>query len=355
MRLVSRGLLRLLVVVCVVTSSGVFAASASASQLISNVPNRIDTRSVSIKVNKKGLALLTFKTNGRVQHILARGAINARPPLKGGKQVKFQLDYKGGWGFFHDAKYWKNHFGANICGPYTPDTGTTTTTTTTTEPNPGDYTQGGTPSNTQPEESDALDPRILIYACTTPDGSHWALQSWQRRLRCYGQTNKAYNKVWELRLSHWNTELPKLEIKFDWQTWGTRHYDHLWGQFTYLGKPVFGFKNTKAGAPLDDWGRNVYLETFNSPYGPGWKHENAFLTHRPTGAFCYVVTKHKTASRTFPAGAGEKYRATVVGPGVTPDVTWAGNGPGPYDSVLDAQANAQQRVDLAGDSACQIR
>jgi len=225
MRRTNLGFLRLVVLGCVAASSGFFAASASASQLISNVPNHIDTHSVSIKVNKKGVAALTFKANGRVQHILARGAINARPPLKGGKQVRFQLDYKGGWGFYHDAKYWKNHFGANICGPYTPDTGTTTTTTTTTTTgdNPGDYTQ-----EDKPDKPDALDQRILIYACTTPDGSHWALQSWQRRLRCYGQTNKTYNKVWELRLSHWNTKLPKLEIKFDWQSWGTRHYDHLW-------------------------------------------------------------------------------------------------------------------------------
>jgi hypothetical protein len=346
-----------------VASSGFSAAGASASQLISNVPTRVDTHTSSIKVNKKGLALLTFKANGRVQHILARGAINARSPSKTVKQVRFKLDYKGGWGFFHDAKYWKNHFGRNICGPYKPPANTPPDNTPPpTETNPGDYTQGDdtpqddTPSNTPPEKSYKLDRRILIYACTTPDGSHWALQSWQRRLRTYGGKNKAYNLVWELRLSHWNTELPKLEIKMDWQSWGTRgpndpfgdrHYDHLWGRFTYLGKPVYGFKATRVGAPLDDWGRNVYLDTFKSPYGGGWKHENAFLTHDPTGNFCYVVTKHPP----HPAGIGEKYRATVVGPGVAPDVTWEGPSPGRYDPVLDLQANAQQHLDLAGDSS----
>jgi len=336
MRRASLGFLRLLVVGCVVASSGFFAAKASASQLVSNVATHPEALSARVKVNNRGIAMLTFRSNGRVQHVLARGAINARPPVQDGKQVAFKLDYKGGWGFFRDAKYWKKHFGRNVCGRYTGD---------------DDLDEQGDALDNQ---GDHLDKRILIYACTMPDGSHWAVQSWQRRLRCYGLKNNAYHRVWELRLSHWNTKLAKLDIKLDWQTWFDRHYDHLWGRFTYLGKPVYGFKSAKSGSPLDDWGRNVYFDTFNSIYGPGWKHENAFLTHDPTGNFCYVVAKH--GSR--PAGSGEQYRATVVGPGVTPDVTWTGDEPGEYDPVLDAQANAQQKIDLAGDSArwsCDIR
>lgn len=312
----SRILLRVLIVSCLIASSGILAARASASQLISNVATHKEAATASIKVNRNGIANLSFMKNGRVQHILARGAINALPPTQGGKQVSLKLDYKGGWGFFRDATFWKDRFGANVCGPY---------------------------------EGDPLP--WLIFACTTPDGSNWAVQSWQRRLLCYGRKSPAKNRVWELRLSHWNTELPQLVIHMDWQSWGNRHYDHLWGRFTYLGNPVYGFKSTKAGAPLDTWGRNVYLDTFNSVYGPGWKHENAFLTHDPTGNFCYAVTKHPP----YPAGTGEKYRATVVGPGVTPDVMWTGNSPGPYDPVLDAQANAQEEIDLAGDTHCVIR
>jgi hypothetical protein len=275
--------------------------------------------SASIKVNRRGVALLTFRARGRVHHILARGAINARSPARGRKQVRFKLDYKGGWGFFRDAKYWKKRFGRNVCGPY---------------------------------EGDDLP--WVIDACTMPDGSHWAVQSWQRRLRAYGRSNSAYNRAWEIRLSHWNTDLAVLDIQLDWQSWADRHYDHLWGRYTYLGNPVFGFKSTRAGAPLDDWGRNVYFDTFNSAYGLGWKHENAFLTHDPTGNFCYVVAKHPP----YPAGTGESYRATVVGPGVTPDVMWNGESLGEFDPVLDEQLNAQQQIDLAGDSSrwtCEIR
>jgi len=39
--------------------------------------------------------------------------------------------------------------------------------------------------------------------------------------------------------------------------------------------------------PLDSYGRNVFVDTFGSAYGPGWKRENSFLTHGPGGAFCY--------------------------------------------------------------------
>ncbi len=44
------------------------------------------------------------------------------------------------------------------------------------------------------------------------------------------------------------------------------------------------------------------------------------------------------------------YRATVEGPGVTPDVMWEGNAPGPYDAAADAIAN--QSIAALGDSRC---
>ena len=94
--------------------------------------------------------------------------------------------------------------------------------------------------------------------------------------------------VWELRLSHWTGELPVLTIDTDW-AW--HQWDHLFGTFTYAGQPVFGFKSTPSGEPLDTFGRNIYVDTFNSAYGTGWKRENSFLTHTSTGAFCYASTR----------------------------------------------------------------
>ena len=80
----------------------------------------------------------------------------------------------------------------------------------------------------------------------------------------YGFRPTSAESVVELHLSHWAGELPEFVIKQDWVY---RNYDHLYGWLRYKGTGVYGFKNTKWGAPLDSWGRNVFVDTFNSRYG----------------------------------------------------------------------------------------
>ena len=109
--------------------------------------------------------------------------------------------------------------------------------------------------------------------------------------------------------------------------------------------------------PADGFGRNIYLDTLDSAYGPGWKRENSFLAHRGTGVFCYGLYPHDPypgypAVGRRPAGKGERYRATVVGPGVLPDVTWEGAAPGAYDEALDRQLVEQQRAVYGNDPLC---
>ena len=72
----------------------------------------------------------------------------------------------------------------------------------------------------------------------------------------------------------------------------------------------------------------------------------SFLAHNPTGDFCYSVNPHGA----HPAGKGARYRATVIGPGVTPDVSWVGAAPGAYDKSMDAVANAA--IAQLGDKLC---
>ena len=91
--------------------------------------------------------------------------------------------------------------------------------------------------------------------------------------------------------------------------------------------------------PLDSFGRNLYVDTLNSAYGSGWKRENSFLTQKRTGAFCYGFFPH--GSR--PIGKGARYRATIIGPGVTPDIFWESKAPGAYNAALDLVANAAIR------------
>lgn len=276
------------------------APAASASQLIDR-----NARLVSFVVDGKGEALITYRVGGKLRRVLAWGAINAIAPSRSRPQVAFKLDYAGGWGKYH-SDYWRTFKG--VCGRY-----------------------GGPPLAWE------------VAACKAPDGSYWALQSWQRLLPNYGAAPTPAQNAWELRLSHWTGNLPALAVMVDW-AW--KRWDHLFGTFLYGGAPVYGFRSTASGQPLDSFGRNVYVDTFDSAYGPGWRRENSFLTHTGTGAFCYSFNPHGS----HPAGKGEKYRATVEGPGVTPDVMWQRRAPGPYDSRLDAAANQLER-DL-DDPAC---
>ncbi len=273
-------------------SAAVLAGGAVASDLIDR-----NATGVELQVNAKGEALLTYRAGGETKNVLAWGAVNAIMPTQTREQVKFTLDYAGGW-----KKYRRNVATTfqNRCAAY---------------------------------DGPAL--QWLVTACKAPDGSYWALQSWQRMLPNYGVKPSAEEAAWELRLSHWTGPLPVLEVTTNW---AYRRYDHIFGRFTYLGQPVHGFRSTSSGRPLDTFGRNLYVDTYSSVYGSGWRRENSFLTHTDTGAFCYGLFEHQNGSDR-PAGNGQKYRATVIGPGVTPDVMWQGEAPGTYDKSLDLQQN----------------
>jgi len=129
---------------------------------------------VSLSVNDKGEALITYTAEGQVKHVLAWGAVNAIAPAPGRQQVAFHLDYAGGWGKYHTT-YWKTFHGS--CGAY---------------------------------DGPAL--AWLVVACKAPDGSYWALQAWQRGLPNYGVAPTGMQGQWELRLSHFTGALPVLKL-----------------------------------------------------------------------------------------------------------------------------------------------
>jgi hypothetical protein len=294
---------RLSAFVAVALTAIVLPAGAAASQLIDR-----GAKGVTLQVNDQGMALLTYRAGGKSKHVLAWGAINAIAPTTTRTQVAFKLDYSGGWGTFR-KDVWKTF--QDACQPYT-----------------------------GPEL------QWFVVGCDAPDGSFWALQAWQRALPNYGQTPTMQDTLPDLRLSHWTGDIAQLNIKLDW---AYHRYDHLYGTFTYDGAPVFGFHVTPQGAPLDTYGRNVYVDTHDSAYGTGWRRENSFLTHNPTGSFCYGFYTHGAR----PAGNGDAYRATIIGPGVTPDVYWESQAIGPYNRDQDLVANDEQRAFMsAGDRLC---
>jgi hypothetical protein len=311
-----------LVVLPLALAGLVLASAASAAQLVDR-----NATGVQIRVNPKGEALLTYHKSGAVKHVLVWGAVNALTPQQGTQQVKFKLDYAGGWGKYHTL-YWKTFKGS--CGPYD--------------------------GPTLPD---------VVAACTAPDGSYWAAQSWPQPLPDLGfdPWTAALRAKW-LEISHWTGDVARLETGMDW-VYGGR-FQGLFGRYTYRGQPVYGFGTTHFGAPTDGFGRLIYLDTHDSVYGPGWHRENSFVPHNPTGAFCYgfypfdpTVGGYKhppgwTARRG--PGTGDQYRLFAEGPGVTPDVSVLVPPLHPYDAgnPADVQLKQQQSAVLAsyGDRLC---
>lgn len=288
-----------------------FAGGANASQLVDR-----NAQGIRLAVNARGEALLTYRAHGRMKHVLAWGAVNARHPTSGRPQVRFRIDYSG------RGRYWLSFTGQ--CRRY-----------------------------------DGPRLAFLVRACAAPDGSYWALQVWQTPLPDLGMAPwLPIQRAWELHLSHWSGPLAQLEAWTDW-VYGAR-YHHLFGRLTYDGQPVHGFTATRVGNPTDGYGRLIYLDTFNSRYGKGWKRENSFLAHNPTGLFCYSFlqrdpTKGYPHPHGFPStprgpGNGEQYRLTVSGPGVTPDVSITIPGLHDYDRNNPADVEYEHKRNALLDS-----
>jgi hypothetical protein len=263
----------------------------------------LNVTNLSLAVNTKGEALLTYtRENGKLRHVLVWGAVNARTPDPDVPQVKFRSDYAGGWGKYRNGSYWKTF--KNACRPY---------------------------------EGPAL--ALSVAACTAPDGSHWAVQSWQRLLPLRGFAPfRPQQGAFGFNLSHWTGPLAVLTVSQNWTYDGT--WTGLFGQMTYGGAPVYGFKTPSSNRRGDGYARYAYIDTHDSVYGPGWRHDAGKVLHVRNGAFCYSFVP-----QTPPAGypdreprgpaPGDLERVTVMGPGVTPDVQWEGSGLGRYDPVQD--------------------
>jgi hypothetical protein len=279
-------------------------ATASASEIIDR-----NARNVSLGVDASGQAMVTYSARGSVHHVRVWGAVNARHPSTSVPQVRFRKDYSGrAWASFRNACHAYD-------GPFI---------------------------------------AFKIAACGAPDGSYWALQAWRRTLPNFDGRPSARLGAWELHLSHWSGPIAVLEAWTDWVYAGLWH--HLFGRLTYAGKPVHGFSATKVGSPTDPYGRNIYVDTFNSRYGKGWRRENAFLAHRPTGVFCYGFYPFTKRG----PGNGEKYRLSVIGPGVTPDVSVVIPGLHDFDRnnaedvAYEKQQNALQDSIAGVDKKCRV-
>ena len=280
----------------------------------------------TLKVNANGQALVEYTTErGLRRHVIVWGAVNSVvPPAQTTRQVRFNYDFAGGWGIAR-KQLWRTF--KNRCRRY---------------------------------DGPALP--YLVAACKAPDGSYWALQTWQRRLPLLGFAPwLPIQNSWELHVAHWNTELPVLEAYVNW-TYGLTQQG-VFGRLSYLGHPVHGFSTSAEGNPRDRYARNVYIDTLNSAYGPGWKRESGILTHRPTGTFCHSFVPGQIPFAGYPSkeprpsSRGERYRISVMGPGVTPVLQWEAAALPLYSGSSEHQAVEQRANEtfdrvMAGDRIC---
>jgi hypothetical protein len=123
----------------------------------------------------------------------------------------------------------------------------------------------------------------------TSDGSYYALQSWRR----------LDSGPVELRFSRWSGAPTKLTLTTVCCKWGSLN---VGGAASFHGRPIFGYSATPRGAPLDPFGRNVYLDTLQ---GTHWTRMMGILTHRPTGTFSLWIR---------PEWRGTDFRGTIPGP-----------------------------------------
>lgn len=291
-------------------------AGASASLILGDR----DVSSPTIEVNRSGIALVQYATKSGVErHVLVRGAVNgvANPTVAPAQQT-FRIDYSGGWKSEKNPRYWRTF--RDACTRY---------------------------------DGPALP--FFVTGCKAPDGSYWALQEWQRNLPVHGYPAWTdQQKAVELHVSHWRGELPVLEVDRHW-TYGNAQQG-FFGRLTYLGRPVYGTR-TASGGTLDPFARNVSIDTFNSDYGPGWRHDTAIATHAGSGGFCYSFVPQAPppgypGTKARGNGLGQEYRVSVMGPGVMPIIQWKGKRLTRFDAA--AQAAARRRFDaiLGGDAHC---
>lgn len=286
----------------------------------------LNASKVALAVSADGTtAVVSYRSGGRLRHALVWGAQNALPPSEAVPQVRFKIDWTGGWETHRDATWWRRI--GNHCQRY-----------------------------------DGPELAALVAACDAPDGSHWALQSWQPKLPHRGYPPYAAGQTdWELDVSHWSGPLAELEVHANWAFGGQAH--NLFGRLLYGGFPVHGFHTVKGtGAPQDRYGRSLYIDTFGSAYGDGWKRETSIVFRNPTGVFCYSFWPTHDVSLpgrpARPAGFGSKYRIQVQGPGVTPNLSAVVPDHGEWDPndaakvAYEREMKARQLQLSQGDKFC---
>ena len=249
-----------LLVIVAVTAA--FASNASASQLVDR-----NATAIKLEVNSKGEALLSYKSQGKLKHVLAWGAENAIAPTRTRQQIAFKLDYAGGWGKYH-SDYWRTF--KNSCGAY-----------------------------------DGPKLAWFVTGCTAADGSYWALQAWQRMLPNYGLAGSSPSRCGS-SASHTGRATSRCSRSTPTGP-GTSGITCSAPSPTTVA--VLRLQGDAGRQPARHLRPQHLRRHLRLRYGKGWKRENSFLTQN-TGVFCYSVNPHGS----HPAGKGRSTARRSRGP-----------------------------------------
>ena len=240
-----------------------FVGDAAASELIGREADRAD-----LQVNGAGQAHISWSEGGTTRHVVAGNAIDAARPTPASRRSP------------SSSATARGRSRLQTCGNY-----------------------------------DGPPLAWVVVACEAPDGSYWALQRWQRLKPNYGGKSAG----WELRLSHWSGPLPVLQV---WTDWAYRRFDHLYGRFSYrAGRCTASASRLREARSTTTAAISTWTHRTRAT-GPAGAARTAFSPSVRTAPSATASTRTRR-----PAGNGTQYRATVIGPGVTPDVMWQGGHP----------------------------
>ena len=204
--------------------------------------------------------------------LVAWGAMNARPPNRTQPQVAFKLQYGG-------------IFGPTCAAPYK-----------------------GPPL------------AWLVAACTTPDGAHWALQAWQRMLPNYGVAPTPKQRPGSFGSRTGRERCPCSRSGPTGRTAASTT--------STAGSPTRA-EASSGSARLASASRSTPTGATSSSTRSNRVRPRLEEREQLPDALAAEVLLRVLSARAHPVGNGRKYRATVIGPGVTPDVTWQGLAPTP--------------------------
>ena len=153
----------------------------------------------------------------------------------------------------------------------------------------GSVRYGGHLAGTDVSQPGSVSIPFAVAVRRTADGKLWALQSWRRLL--HGPA--------ELRFSRWRGDPTRLTLRAVCCKYGG---ENVQGEASFQGRPIYGQHSTRAGVPLDSFGRNVYLDSYR---GTGWTRMMGILTNRPNGFFSLWIRSY---------WQGTRYRGAIIGP-----------------------------------------